>query len=162
MRWIKLFENFVNDEAVDVLYIFDFDDTLVQIDKEGEPSLTKELSKLYKKVLNKSIVTGRPKETMTKVEGYLEIFGLENPNWGLFCSPHGENENLIPGWKAETIVRLLKDSGFKIAKFYDDKPDWVNTVVKAVKSELPDVEFEGIVVEKSELNQPNTNSELKD
>jgi hydroxymethylpyrimidine pyrophosphatase-like HAD family hydrolase len=146
MKWIKLFENFVNGEGVDVLYIFDFDETLVQLDEKDEPISTKELSKLYKKVLNKSIVTGRPKETMRKVEGYLKKFGLQNPNWGLFCSPHGKNEDLIPGWKAETIVRLLKESGFKIAKFYDDKPDWVDTVVKAVESELPDVDFEGITV----------------
>jgi hypothetical protein len=160
MKWIKLFDNFVNDEGIDILYIFDFDETLVKLDEEEEPISKKELSRLYNKVYNKSIVTGRPKETMKKVEGYLKKFGLKNPNWGLFCSSHGDNEDMIPGWKAETIVRLLKESGFKIAKFYDDKPDWVNTVVKAVKSELPDVEFEGIVVGKSELNEPESDSEL--
>lgn len=109
------------------------------------PTGLAKLSRLYKEVSNKSIVTGRSKSHQYQVEETLEKFGLEFPNYGLFCYPYERFEK-IAEWKAKTIVKLLKDTGFKKAKFYDDRPKWVKTVVRMVKSELPDIEFEGIRV----------------
>lgn len=218
MKWIKLFEDF-NQTEDDVIYIFDFDDTLVQtpdfeelaieylsesvtiadliekslewINKEKSdlkiengriyiddprnliqirgnwvrkgsrvymvtpnrfhnselslPTETKELAELYKNVKNKSIVTGRSKEFQYQVEDSLKKFGLEMPNYGLFCFPFLKQEK-IAEWKAETIVKLLKETGFKKAYFYDDRPKWVKKAVDAVKKELPEVDFKGIRV----------------
>ena len=218
MKYLKLFENFQND---DVLYIFDFDDTLVHspsfeelaiqyltenqnigdlikrslyfvskeqkdlkiengriyiedpnqiIEPKGNwvrkglrvymvtpnvyhfldislPTKVKELSELYKQVQNKAIVTGRMVDLREKVIESLEKFGLELPNHGLFCYPSKDDKTeRVAEWKAKTIVQLLKDTGFKKAKFYDDKPKWVKRVVLEVKKELPEVEFEGIRV----------------
>ncbi len=111
------------------------------------PTKTKELSELYMKVPNKSIVTGRMVDLKGKVEESLIEFGLELPNYGLFCFPSkDDNSQRVAEWKATTIVKLLKDTGFKRAKFYDDKPKWVKRVVMEVKKELPNVDFEGIRV----------------
>jgi hypothetical protein len=218
MRFLKLFENFKKD---DTLYIFDFDQTLVespsfeqlaikylnenqsisdlikkslkfvgkeksdlkiengriyiedpnqQIEQKGNwvrkglrvylvtpnvyhfldismPTKLKELSELYKKVQNKAIVTGRMVDLEEKVKESLQKFGLELPNYGLFCFPSkDDNSQRVAEWKAKKIVQLLKDTGFKKAKFYDDKPKWVKRVVLEVKKELPEVEFEGIRV----------------
>jgi len=111
------------------------------------PTKVKELSELYKQVQNKSIVTGRMVDLKEKVIESLEKFGLELPNNGLFCYPSKDDRtDRVAEWKAKTIVQLLKDTGFKKAKFYDDKPKWVKRVVTAVRSELPEVEFEGIRV----------------
>ena len=227
MKYLKLFENFQEDET---LYIFDFDDTLVDspsfeelaieyldlfkrglvtnenttisnlinkslkfvnksksdltiengriyiedpeqtIEPKGNwvrkglrvymvtpnvyhfldisfPTKVKELSELYKKVQNKAIVTGRMVDLKEKVKESLSKFGLGEPNHGLFCYESEKQTNdRVAEWKAKTIVKLLKDTGFKRAKFYDDKPKWVKKVVNAVKSELPDVDFEGIRV----------------
>jgi hypothetical protein len=111
------------------------------------PKQVKELSELYKEVPNKSIVTGRMVDLRGKVIESLEKFGLDLPNYGLFCYPSKEQtSDRVAEWKAKTIVQLLKETGFKKAKFYDDKPKWVKKVVTAVRTELPEVEFEGIRV----------------
>jgi len=111
------------------------------------PTKVKELSELYKKVRNKAIVTGRMVDLEEKVKESLTKFGLELPNQGLFCYPSKDDRtDRVAEWKAKTIVQLLKDTGFKKAKFYDDKPKWVKKVVTLVRTELPEVEFEGIRV----------------
>jgi hypothetical protein len=111
------------------------------------PTKVKELSELYKQVQNKSIVTGRMVDLREKVIESLELFGLELPNHGLFCYPSkNDRTDRVAEWKAKTIVQLLKDTGFKKAKFYDDKPKWVKKVVLEVRKELPEVEFKGIRV----------------
>jgi hypothetical protein len=111
------------------------------------PTKVKELSEMYKKVQNKAIVTGRMVDLEEKVKESLLKFGLELPNHGLFCYPSKDDRtDRVAEWKAKTIVQLLKDTGFKKAKFYDDKPKWVKKVVTAVRTELPEVEFEGIRV----------------
>jgi hypothetical protein len=111
------------------------------------PTKVKELSEMYKKVQNKAIVTGRMVDLEEKVKESLIKFRLELPNHGLFCYPSKEQtSDRVAEWKAKTIVQLLKETGFKKAKFYDDKPKWVKKVVTAVRTELPEVEFEGIRV----------------
>jgi hypothetical protein len=111
------------------------------------PTKVKELSELYKQVQNKAIVTGRMVDLKEKVIESLEKFGLELPNHGLFCYPSKDDRtDRVAEWKGKTIVQLLKDTGFKKAKFYDDKPKWVKKVVTSVRTELPEVEFEGIRV----------------
>jgi hypothetical protein len=111
------------------------------------PSKVKELSELYKQVRNKAIVTGRMVDLKEKVIESLDKFGLELPNHGLFCYPSkNDTSQRVAEWKATTIVKLLRDTGFEKAKFYDDKPKWVKRVVQEVRKELPEVEFEGIRV----------------
>ena len=218
MKYLKLFENF---QESDTLYIFDFDDTLVDspsfedlaieyltenltirdlikrslqfvnkdksdlriengriyiedpnqmIEPKGNwvrkglrlymvtpnvyhfldismPTKVKELSEHYRQVQNKAIVTGRMVDLKEKVIGALELFGLEFPNYGLFCYPSKDDRtDRVAEWKAKTIVKLIRETGFKKAKFYDDKPKWVKRVVLEVRKELPEVEFEGIRV----------------
>ena len=112
------------------------------------PTKVRELSELYKQVQNKAIVTGRMVDLKEKVIGSLQSFGLELPNHGLFCFPSKDDTSQrVAEWKATTIVKLLKDTGFKKAKFYDDKPKWVKRVVQEVRKELPEVDFEGIRVD---------------
>lgn len=220
MKYLKLFESFQGSDQ-DTLYIFDFDDTIVdspsfeelaieyltenqsigdliskslyfvnkqksdlkiengriyiedpkqEIEPKGNwvrkglrlymvtpnvyhfldislPTKVKELSELYRKVSNKSIVTGRMVDLREKVLESLQRFGLEVPNHGLFCYPSKDDKSeRVAEWKAKTIVKLLKDTGFTKAKFYDDKPKWVKRVVLEVKKELPNIEFQGIRV----------------
>ena len=111
------------------------------------PTKVKELSELYKQVQNKSIVTGRMVDLKEKVKESLFMLGLDLPNHGLFCFPSkDDNSQRVAEWKAKTIVQLIKDTGFNKAKFYDDKPKWVKRVVREVREQLPNVEFEGIRV----------------
>lgn len=111
------------------------------------PKKVKELSELYMKVPNKAIVTGRMVDLKEKVKEALFKLGLELPNHGLFCYPSKDDSSQrVAEWKATTIVQLLKDTGFTKAKFYDDKPKWVKRVVREVKEQLPEVEFQGIRV----------------
>lgn len=107
----------------------------------------KPLSDKYNSVENKAIVTGRIKTMKSKIIDTLKKFDLDEPNWGLFCYPsRSETDDKVAEWKAKTIVKLIKDSGFKKAKFYEDKSKWLRVVTNAVKKELPEIEFEGVKV----------------
>ncbi len=105
------------------------------------PTKTKKLSEFYNSCKNKAIVTARIKTLQHKVEGCLDKLGLDRPNEGLFCYPYKDDR--VGTWKAKTIVELIKRTGFKSVEYYDDKSKIVNTVVRIVKSELPDVNFIG-------------------
>jgi hypothetical protein len=222
MLFLKLFEEFNNTDD-DVLYIFDFDDTIVdsprfeeqikdylseglsikdlldevlvqinanksdlryengryfiedpnnEIDILGKdwvrkksriylnspekyyysdlsfPTRVTEIGELYKKVKNKAIVTARYKKIQWKVEKYLDHFGFDYPNYGLFCFP-GLNDNKLERaspWKGRTIVKLISENGFKKAIFYDDTAKTIKEVRRAVKNSLPYVDFEAIKV----------------
>ena len=111
------------------------------------PKKTKELSLLYKSVKNKAIVTGRMNRIKDKIEKVLDSFGLEQPNYGLFCYPNrDEVSDRVAVWKAKTIVKIIKETGFKNVKFYDDNSKWVNRVTREVKKELPNINWEGVKV----------------
>lgn len=111
------------------------------------PKKTKELSTLYKSVKNKAIVTGRMNRIKGKIEKVLDDFGLDQPNYGLFCYPNrDEISDRVAVWKAKTIVNLIEETGFKNVKFYDDNSKWVNRVTREVKKELPNINWEGIKV----------------
>jgi len=121
--------------------------------------VNKPISDIYKSVKNKAIVTGRMSKLEDKVIESLTKLKLEEnlntPNHGLFCFPlkddsRADVDDRVADWKARTIVELLKKTGFKQAKFYDDRSKWVRRVVLEVNKELPNVYFEGIRVIKSQ------------
>jgi hypothetical protein len=113
-------------------------------------SLPKKLLKtadIYKSVKNKAIVTGRIITLKPKLEKNLKELGLEKPNWGLHCYPSTEEtSDRVAAWKAKTIVELIKKSGFKKARFYEDKTKWLNKAKTEVAKFLPEIDFEGIKV----------------
>ena len=120
------------------------------------PDKVTKLASLYKEVKNKAIVTARLHTVRDKVEKYLDKLGLERPSLGLFMYPtKDEDGSRVAAWKAKTIVKLIKDSGFMKAQFFDDKSKTVNAVVKLVKSELPHVEFIGHKVKSPEMTYLN-------
>jgi hypothetical protein len=103
------------------------------------------LGEFYNSVENKAIVTGRIRDMKPKIEKNLDSLGLDQPSHGLFCYPsRDEISDRVAEWKAKTIVRLIKKSGFKKVKFYEDRSKWLRTVKNAVEKKLPYVEFEGI------------------
>ena len=124
--------------------------------EDSFPDKLTPLSKKYKSVKNKAIVTARIKTVRNLLEKYLDKLGLEQPNRGLFMYPsRDENGSKVADWKAKTIVKLIKDTGFKKAEYFDDKSKIVNAVVKAVKEQLPDVDFVGNKVKAPELTYLN-------
>lgn len=148
---------YVNDSIVDVepsgnwirkgkrIYLvapnkfYDMDDSL--------PIELTELSKKYKSVGNKAIVTGRLRNMSDKILNTLDKLGLEEPNFGLHCySMHVKDTDRVGVWKAKTIVKLIKDNGFKKAYFYEDNHKWLRSVTSLVSKELPDVDFTPIKI----------------
>lgn len=124
--------------------------------EESFPDKLTPLAKKYKSVKNKAIVTARIKTVRNLLEKYLDKLGLGQPNQGLFMYPTKDGDgSRVAAWKAKTIVKLIKDTGFKKVEYYDDKSKIVNAVVKAVKNELPDVEFIGHKVKAPELTYLN-------
>jgi len=124
--------------------------------EESFPDKVTKLASKYKKVKNRAIVTARIKTVRNLVEKYLDKLGLGQPNFGLFMYPsRDEDGSKVAAWKAKTIVKLIKDSGFKKAEYFDDKSKIVNAVVKAVKEQLPDVDFIGHKVKALEMTYLN-------
>lgn len=112
------------------------------------PKSITEIGHLYKKVKNKAIVTARYEKIRFKVEEYLEKFGFETPNYGLYCYPGINNySKRASEWKGDVIVDLIKDNNFKKAIFYDDTSKTIRMVRKIVKERMPNVDFEAIKVE---------------
>lgn len=111
------------------------------------PTELKDISRIYKSVKNKAIVTGRSEDMRDKIIKRLNSLGLEIPNFGLFCYPTRDSNQMRVGvWKAEIIVNLIRDNGFKSARFYEDNSKWLKTVTKMVKDKLPNIEWKGIKV----------------
>ena len=120
------------------------------------PDKVTKLAQKYKKVKNKAIVTARLHTVRNLLEKYLDKLGLGQPNWGLFMYPsRDEDGSKVAAWKAKTIVKLIKDSGFKKVEYFDDKSKIVNAVVKAVKLHLPDIDFVGHKVKSPEMTYLN-------
>jgi hypothetical protein len=124
--------------------------------EESFPDKLTPLAKKYKSVKNKAIVTARIKTVRNLLEKYLDKLGLGQPNQGLFMYPlRDETSDRVATWKAKTVIKLIKESGFTKAEFFDDKSKTVNAVINAVKEELPDVEFIGHKVKAPELTYLN-------
>ena len=124
--------------------------------EESFPDKLTPLAKKYKSVKNKAIVTARTKTVRNLLEKYLDKLGLGQPNQGLFMYPlRDETPDRVATWKAKTVIKLIKESGFTKAEFFDDKSKTVNAVINAVKEELPDVEFIGHKVKAPELTYLN-------
>ena len=127
------------------------------------PDKVTKLAQKYKKVKNKAIVTARLHTVRNLVEKYLDKLELGQPNLGLFMYPsRDEDGSKVAAWKAKTIVKLIKDSGFKKAEYFDDKSKIVNAVVKAVKLHLPDIDFMGHKVKALEMTYLNEELLIED
>lgn len=109
---------------------------------ESLPTGLLSLSEKYKEVKNKAIVTGRTVEMKDKILETLERFGLEEPNFGLFCYPNrSQTSDKVAIWKGKTIIKLIQETGAKEVYFYEDKSKWLKVATKMVKEKLPDVKF---------------------
>jgi hypothetical protein len=108
------------------------------------PTGLKELSELYKSVENKCIVTARWDSARPKIVKKLNELGLELPKYGLHMAPDYTRNS--GEWKGHQIVKILKETGFKKAKFYDDNSKYLRRASKVVRTEMPNVIWEPIKV----------------
>lgn len=113
---------------------------------ESLPVKLKSLSKFYKSVDNKCILTARPITMKSKIISVLEELGLELPKYGIYMRPkHRKNAG---EWKGEKIVEIVRKYKFKKVIFYDDNAKYIKNSKKVVKKELPNLEFETIKIQK--------------
>jgi hypothetical protein len=108
------------------------------------PSTLKSLSKLYKSVDNKCIVTAREESIRDKITNKLLELGLEIPKYGLHMAPVGTKN--AGHWKGEKIVEILKETGFQKAIFYDDNSKYIRKATKVVREKMPNIQFEPVKV----------------
>jgi hypothetical protein len=108
------------------------------------PSTLKEISKLYKSVENKCIVTAREESLRSKITGTLLDLGLELPKYGLHMAPVGTKN--AGHWKGERIVEIINETGFQKAIFYDDNQKYIKRASKVVHEKLPNLDFKTVKV----------------
>ena len=113
--------------------------------KLGEPKTLTEISDIYNRVKNKAIVTARSEKKRVEIEEYLKNFGLEYPNYGLYCYPGYKVKKRSSTWKAEQILNIIKTNDIKNVIFYDDDIKNIRAVKSKVK-ELTDVNLKVIKV----------------
>jgi hypothetical protein len=108
------------------------------------PSTLKEISKLYKSVENKCIVTAREESLRSKITETLLDLGLELPKYGLHMAPVGTKN--AGHWKGERIVEIINETGFQKAIFYDDNQKYIKRASKVVHEKLPNLDFKTVKV----------------
>ena len=108
------------------------------------PSTLKEISKLYKSVENKCIVTAREESLRSKITKTLLDLGLELPKYGLHMAPVGTKN--AGHWKGERIVEIINETGFQKAIFYDDNQKYIKRASKVVHEKLPNLDFKTVKV----------------
>jgi hypothetical protein len=111
---------------------------------ESLPKKLKELSNLYNSVEDKCIVTARPESIRLKIENILNQFGLDKPKFGLHMCPDGKIN--AGKWKGETIVKIVKETGFNNVIFYDDNSKYIRGAKKVVTEQLPNLNFKTVKV----------------
>ena len=108
------------------------------------PSTLKEISKLYKSVENKCIVTAREESLRSKITKTLLDLGLELPKYGLHMAPVGTKN--AGHWKGERIVEIINETGFQKAIFYDDNQKYIKRASKVVHEKLPNLDFKTVKI----------------
>jgi hypothetical protein len=108
------------------------------------PSTLKEISKVYKSVENKCIVTAREESLRSKITETLLDLGLELPKYGLHMAPVGTKN--AGHWKGERIVEIINETGFQKAIFYDDNQKYIKRASKVVHEKLPNLDFKTVKV----------------
>lgn len=113
---------------------------------ESLPKELKELSNLYNSIDNKCILTARPDSIRNKILRTLNNLGLEYPKYGLYMRP--DNRKNAGQWKGEKIVEIVKKYNFKNVIFYDDNARYIKRSKKVVDSELPNLNFKTVKINK--------------
>lgn len=108
------------------------------------PKKASKLLNLYNSTENKCIVTARSESVREKITKKLEEFGLKMPKYGIHMAPIGTKN--LGTWKGIKIVEILKETGFKKAKFYDDNAKYLTKATRVIKEELPNIDWQPIKV----------------
>lgn len=114
--------------------------------EESLPKNVRELSKLYNSVDNKCILTARSEKVRDKILKTMKSLGLEYPKYGVYMRPEGRKN--AGKWKGEKIVEIVKKYNFENVIFYDDNPKYIKNSKKVVNSELPNLNFKTIKINK--------------
>lgn len=122
---------------------------LVQPDKftyldESLPTELKNISKIYKEVENKCIITARPESMRDKIETVLKNSGLEYPKFGLCMCPDGRVRAGV--WKGEKICEISKKFKFNEVIFYDDNSKYLRDSKRVVSEKMPQLIFKTVKV----------------
>jgi hypothetical protein len=111
---------------------------------ESLPSSLKEMSNLYKSVIDKCIVTARPESMRSKITERLKELGLEIPKLGIHMKP--DNLKNAGEWKGFQICEISEKHGFKNVIFYDDNAKYIKKAKKVVSEKLPNLNFKTVKV----------------
>lgn len=93
----------------------------------------------YKKAENKMILTGRDKNLSQVIIDTLDALGMELPNYGLKTYKSGKLS--IKDFKIQSILESIREYGWDIIHFYEDRLDWLTGAEEAVNQVYPSVNF---------------------
>ncbi len=94
----------------------------------------------YENADNKMIITGRNEELREKINSIFKYLGIKQPNYGLYLYSQNGKTN-IENFKIQTIIQSIKEHGWDIVHFYEDRKDWLMAAQRAVAQVFPGVEF---------------------
>jgi hypothetical protein len=93
----------------------------------------------YETAENKMILTGRNEKMREKIMRILKYLGISFPNYGLKLFL-GKSDN-IESFKINEIMKSIKEFGWDVIHFYEDREDWLNNTETAVMHAYPEIEF---------------------
>lgn len=94
----------------------------------------------YESAKNKMILTGRNEELREKIMNILRYLGIQYPNYGLQLYNQKLGVN-IEQFKIKSILQSIKENGWDIVHFYEDRNDWLTASERAVTQVFPEVKF---------------------
>jgi len=103
--------------------------------------LNEPIFKEYEEAENKMILTGRGEEMRDRITKILRYIDMDFPNYGLCLYRHNSKANNIEQFKIITILNSIKEHGWDIVHFYEDRLDWLTAAKSAVNQTYPTVNF---------------------
>ena len=94
----------------------------------------------YRHAQNKMILTGRNIKLKSLIEQRLAELQLDLPNYGVHCFP-GDGKISIQQFKINTILNSIVEYDWSQIHFYEDKREWLEAAMNAVKVQYPEVAF---------------------
>ncbi len=94
----------------------------------------------YENATNKMVLTGRNEELRERIMNIFKYLGIDYPNYGLHLYSQKSGVN-IEQFKIKTILQTIKEHGWDVVHFYEDRKDWLTAAEQAVSQLFPNVKF---------------------
>lgn len=93
----------------------------------------------YRAAENKMILTGRDENLLELITNRFGELNIELPNYGIKTYKAGKLS--IEQFKTKTILETIKEFGWEVVHFYEDRKDWLQSAMDTCAIHFPATKF---------------------